>query len=215
MKAGGGADDHEEAGRVPADPPDPLAERLPRLRDADVEPDPELRDIDPKLERRCRDDAAGAIGVQPPLDLVAIHGIVAAAVGKHVVAIDRSRDPLDALPRIVEEDESVLAHYFRESGAIVGRQLLCWRAMGRPLDMKERQAVEWGAIVLLGDRHEPQAGQRLKVGRGLDDGRRRRDDLQLAVVAAGKSPTPRSKEPPEQDRPRWSRTRPRAREPRR
>ena len=59
----------------------------------------------------------------------------------------------------VQEDESVLAHHLGESGTMVGRQLLRWRAMGRPLDMKERQAVEWGAIVGLGDRHEWQARQ--------------------------------------------------------
>ena len=87
MKAGGGAGATKRPGEFRPIRPTRWRNAF-RVAGADVEPDPELRDIDPKLERRCRDDAAGAIGVQPPLDLVAIHGIVTAAVWKHVVAID-------------------------------------------------------------------------------------------------------------------------------
>jgi nitric oxide synthase oxygenase domain/subunit len=102
-------------------------------------------------------------------DVAAILVIVAATIGQHIISVDGTRDPFNALTRVIEQNESVFADGLSQSLTDVCCHSLGWRTMFGTFDVQERQSVEGSSIELLSDYFEVTPSEARKVSGRIDN----------------------------------------------
>ncbi len=196
-------DVHGEAGRAPPRTAPHLAEARHRPREGHADCRVELADVDAELERaRGRDTEQLALH-QPPLDLAALGGRVAGAVGRdplrQVAAPTileaqprEAMDQLDPAARPQEADRAGAA--LHELGQEVGR--LAQRRRPRALGLVEQRRVPHGDLSLRPrgsvavDELEVEPGQPLGELDGIGDRRAREHKARLGAVGVGEAAQP-------------------------